>query len=478
MKNLTATKIYALAFGLFLGLCIWKFGNPVILDHKISSPTTLSEFLNEPWPPHWANWMLLPLAMIGGLLIFKNHDFKTSDKSEIGNRKSEVKQLWLLPLAWLGWQFISATQTVDGNLTTATLWQFSGVVVCYFLGALLFNERKVQNYLWVGLLAALAFCLIRAVDQRLFEFPANHQILIEGERTGWTNFPVEIIAEMKLNNIIFATNGVDVANPAFLEKLQKGRVSGTLVYPNALAGLVLLLWPAALTIVFGTAQKLKPAIRWAAIALVIFLGGAALFWSGSKLGWLIGVALAGIWLFRFEWPLKFKFAAIAVILILGLGIFTLRFHHYFATGAHSASARLDYWQAAVRTTVMHPQMGTGPGTFQRPYAQIKSPESEMARLTHNDYLEQFSDSGIVGGLTYGLWIILAIVRSWKKAWNTHDDFAVAILLGLLGWFAQGLGEFGLYIPATAWTAFILLGGSFSIPGLGSTRNPPNAKLPA
>jgi len=35
MKNLSATKIYALAFGLFLGLCVWKFGNPVILDQKI-----------------------------------------------------------------------------------------------------------------------------------------------------------------------------------------------------------------------------------------------------------------------------------------------------------------------------------------------------------------------------------------------------------------------------------------------------------
>ena len=50
MKNLTATKIYALAFGLFLGLCIWKFGNPVILDNKIPTPVSASDFLNDPWP--------------------------------------------------------------------------------------------------------------------------------------------------------------------------------------------------------------------------------------------------------------------------------------------------------------------------------------------------------------------------------------------------------------------------------------------
>jgi uncharacterized membrane protein YjjP (DUF1212 family) len=32
-----------------------------------------------------------------------------------------------------------------------------------------------------------------------------------------------------------------------------------------------------------------------------------------------------------------------------------------------------------------------------------------------------------------------------------------IFVGLLGWFLQGLGEFSLFIPATAWIAFTLLG---------------------
>ena len=50
MKNLTATKIYALAFGLFLGLCIWKFGNPVILDGKIAPPNSFSEIWTDFWP--------------------------------------------------------------------------------------------------------------------------------------------------------------------------------------------------------------------------------------------------------------------------------------------------------------------------------------------------------------------------------------------------------------------------------------------
>jgi O-antigen ligase len=285
----------------------------------------------------------------------------------------------------------------------------------------------------------------------------NHQVLVEGERTGWTNFPPETVAELKLEKIIITTNGMDVANPVILEKFRKGRVAGTLVYPNALAGLILLLLPVALTLAIRATEKLKRPIRFAVIALAIFLGGVAFFWSGSKLGWLIGIVMAGIYLMRLDWPRRIKLVAVAVVLVFGLGIFAVRFQHYFANGATSTGARLDYWRAAVQTTLVRPVFGTGPGTFQRPYQELKRPESEMARLTHNDYLEQFSDSGIPGGLAYAAWVCLALTLVGKRFWRSHDKVSFAIFAGLLGWFIQGVGEFGLYIPALAWIAFTLLG---------------------
>jgi hypothetical protein len=469
MKNLSATKLYALAFGLFLGLCIWKFGNPVILDQKIPPPVSASDFLNDAWPTHWANWILLPLAALGALPALRN---------KIPWR--QTKWLWRLPLAWLGWQFLAATQSVDADLTATTLWQFSGCVACYFLGALVFGApasgparfkapspagsetgapalQPVLAFLLIGLLAAFTFCLVRGVNQHLFEFPQNYQMLIVGERDGWTNLPPATVAEMKSESIIITTNGAAVANPVILAKFAKGRVSGTLVYPNALAGLILLLWPVSLALAFGATKSLRPFIRWAAIALALFVGSAAFFWSGSKLGWLIGIGVAGIFLLRRDWPKKLKFTAVAAVLILGLGVFAVRFHHYFAAGATSAGARFDYWRAAVQTTTARPLFGSGPGTFQRPYERLKSPESEMARLTHNDYLEQFSDSGVVGGLAYAGWIFLALAAAGRKLWRGGDAFTFAIFAGLLGWFVQGLGEFSLYVPALAWTAFTLLG---------------------
>jgi O-antigen ligase len=81
----------------------------------------------------------------------------------------------------------------------------------------------------------------------------------------------------------------------------------------------------------------------------------------------------------------------------------------------------------------------------------------MARLTHNDYLEQFSDSGVVGGLAYAAWVLLALGVAGKRVWRNGDGVEFALFAGLLAWFVQGFGEFSLYIPALAWLAFTLLG---------------------
>ena len=72
MKTSRAPEFYTLAFGLFLGLCLWKFGNPVVLDPKIPVPVTAADFFNEPWPPHWADWLLLPLVVLGAGLALQN----------------------------------------------------------------------------------------------------------------------------------------------------------------------------------------------------------------------------------------------------------------------------------------------------------------------------------------------------------------------------------------------------------------------
>lgn len=482
-KRFAASEIYAIVFGLFLGLAIWKFGNPVILDQVISAPTNWVGIWAYAWPLHWANWLLLTISVIGVVVLLTK-----------STRWPGTRWLWLLPLIWFIWQIFSAIHSPYHDLTAPTLWQYAGCLACYFLGAFVIGDRRGWRFVLFGILAGFAFCLVRSVNQRLFEFPQGKQFLLESQRVGWTNMPPETFQEFKHENVIINTNGIDVVNPAIIAKYDKGRVNGTLVYPNALAGIVLLLLPAAIVLVWQSTRNLRRITCLAAVGLMVFLGLAGLFWSGSKSGWLIALLIGVLWLFRLKWSPRLKGALAIGLFVGGLVVFGVRFQSYFAKGATSVGARFDYWHVAAKVAVQHPAFGTGPGTFQRPYGYMKRPESEMARLVHNDYLEQFSDSGFIGGLSYLGWIILLfwtigwddLIRHeiaelgrnerrfflWfglsgllfpifftigRRFWVKGEFLDFAIFTGLLGWFIQGFTEFSLFVPALAWTAFTLAG---------------------
>src|SRR5690606_7108271 len=139
-----------------------------------------------------------------------------------------------------------------------------------------------------------------------------------------------------------------------------------------------------------------------------------------------------------------------------LAAFFIRYSQYFQRGAPSVGARFDYWSAAVETAKTHPLFGTGPGTFAIPYGKIKAPESEMARLTHNDYLQQASDSGWVGFTLYGGLVFGVFWNLYRYSFSKDWVFKL-VLIGLFAWGLQSAIEFGLYIPAISWTAFLLMG---------------------
>ena len=157
------------------------------------------------------------------------------------------------------------------------------------------------------------------------------------------------------------------------------------------------------------------------------------------------------------------------VLVLGLAGFFARHLGYFHRGATSVSARFDYWRAAVQITKEHPVFGTGPGTFFIPYQKIKRPESEPSRMTHNDYLEQASDSGIPGLLLYGSFVVGSLVWIARRMEFLSDWQNFAIWLGVLGWALQSLMEFSLYIPALSWSAFAFLGWMIAKVEVGSAE---------
>jgi len=255
--------------------------------------------------------------------------------------------------------------------------------------------------------------------------------------------------------MVLSQPGWEKLGPDHLKRLASNRIFATLLYPNTLAGVILLVLPPLVSAVWRMTGEFRPVTRGAAVGLLLWSGVCCLIWSGSKAGWLIALIQVVIVALRCPLPRFTRWTIALIVIAGGLAGFFGRFSGYLEKGATSVSARRDYWKAALQTVRERPMFGAGPGTFSVTYARIKPPEAEMARLAHNDYLEQASDSGIFGFLTFTGFILGSLVVLGKGCW--HDQARFSVWLGLLAWAVQSSVEFGLYIPAVSATAFCFLG---------------------
>jgi len=344
-------RLFVLFFGAFLGLTLLKFGNPPIMESFVTAPKDPYEFvLASPWPITWAYGLLSIVAILG---------------VAVANRGLKISR-WLvaLPIAWLVWEFLASFWSVNPELTKPTLAHFLGCVACFYLG--LFSLGGVRRIDWFlsGLLCAFLIVIAVGCEQHFGGLEETRRY-----------FFTYLYPRMK------------AVSPEYLKKMSTNRIFSTLFYPNALAGAILLLLPVLLEFIWQARERFTRAAR---LFLVGSVGGGALtclYWSGSKGGWLLMLALGLIWLLRQPFNPNLKRAVVILALVAGIAGFFCRYSGFFEKGATSVSARFDYWQAAARTALEHPLFGTGPGTFAIAYAKVKRPESEMSRLVHKDYLE-------------------------------------------------------------------------------------------
>ncbi len=446
---------WPLLAGLFLAFVLLKLGNPVILDHIAGVPEGWEEIIFETWPVAWGYCVLAVVTVVGALQW----------------RRGVGVPVWALvfPGVWLAWQFVAATTTVDASLTRVVLPQFVATVVCFAVG-LSAGRSAGARRVWLGLLVGLLLVLGSGFRQQYGGLAASREFFYENEKTGWKDVPPEELARLEASRLLVRRpDGILTINPNLLPKLAKDRIMGTLVQPNALAGVVLLLLPGALLTVWSASGGLQNVTRGVLVGLVAYMGLACLYWSGSKAGWLIALTVGGVALLNLPLPKALKTGLVLVVTAGGLAGFAWKYQAYFADGARSANARFDYWAVAGRTALDRPLLGSGPGSFYAVYRQAKRPDAEMTRLVHNDYLQQASDSGAIGLLAFGgfIWASLAgLYRITRGDWTLFS-----VWLGLLGWALQSFVEFGLYIPALAWTAFFLFGWLWAVArnGFDTTR---------
>ena len=428
-------RLWTVFAGCFAALAILKFGTPAILGHLVGFPKTKIEwFLSPLWPIGIGYGLLAVLALSAALLLvfFKSYRRTEAVPQVRANPRSHAARWFLfLPALWWGWQCLSASNTVHNELTATALAHFASLALLFYLGYFVLGREKELCGFRTALLLGFLLVLWGGFSQRFGGLEASREM-------------------------IFASPDWEKHDPAFLEKIAKNRIFSTLFYPNALAGGLILLTPLCAVALWRTMAFLQVPSRVLLVGILLSLAAACLYWTESKSGWLVSLSLVLIFIWtQRRLPNWMKMAGLVLVLLGGLTGFFWKYSSYFEKGATSVVARFDYWRAAWSVAKSHPFLGAGPGTFQESYKKIKPPEAEMARLAHNDYLQQASDSGFPGASLYA-----GVV--WWGLFQTRQDARAspvrrAIWFGLLGFALQSFVEFGLYIPALAWIFFLLLG---------------------
>lgn len=348
-----------------------------------------------------------------------------------------------LPLAWFASQWLSASVSPWPARAWSVAAFFSVAVVFFFIGWWpKENERRYQTVLGALVAATVVVCLA-ALHQHFGGFEEALRYAKE--------HPESVSPEVRAN--LAAVQG----------KLAQNRVFGTLFYSNTLAGyLILVAAPVCYWIWRFFRKRMEGnerVVRVVSAALTAVFA-AALLWclllTRSKGGFLmLALALAGglALCTRVNW--RWRAGVLSALLAVGAVFFGTQGAR---RGLETLEARGDYWQAGMAMIVEQPWVGGGPGTFGKRYVERRRPDSEPTLLAHNNFLQQWTDSGVVGFASFtALWVGALWYGARRLRTGPFDPLAWTTWIGLAAWTGHNLVDFDLYVAAVAWPAFLMAG---------------------
>ncbi|MDI1249721.1 MAG: O-antigen ligase family protein [Lacunisphaera sp.] len=264
-----------------------------------------------------------------------------------------------------------------------------------------------------------------------------------------------------------------------------GRSAGMFGIPNSLAGLLELMIPACLALVFSraTGPVVKVACGWLAAWFVF-----AVVLTGSRGGWISLALVLMLWplLDGRNWRRRLTGVLVVFMIAAAGGGALYRFSDYahtriqpFLEGKFELS-RPIIWKAGLQIWHDHPWLGSGAASYNvlfdqyRPRGFINEPD-----WAHNDYLNTLSDFGLVG---FTLWFVAggvllglgwrAVQRARREGNSAADVFArgkwrLGLFLGLLAYALHLAVDFHTKLPALALAAAVVGAGLLrDEPGLG------------
>ncbi|MEI6084822.1 MAG: O-antigen ligase family protein [Verrucomicrobiota bacterium] len=416
MKTYTRWVIFCLAALTFLAPL--KFGTPVVLTLSLVPPGNFFDWVFFSWPNQLA--VMAAFAALLWLVV---------DRDRIAAR---VDFLFVLPLLFLLSQLLATQSSICLQTSADTLLHFAMCVLLFYAAAWYVRDGAAAAWVFGALGLATFLILVFSLEQ--------HFGGLQQTREYAAVYAENMSSDLRL-------------------RLTSNRVFGTLVYPNALAGFLVLAFAPVMAWIWVRARGWDARMKWVALGLV---GGLMIFvlaLTGSRGGFVAFAAMVMTGLFCLVPKGSRRTWWVVVALVVIAGIFVgAQQAGFIKLGTESVSARRDYWQGAIQIARDHPWLGTGPGTFGSIYPKYKTALTEEAQLVHNNFLQMWSDSGVAGFVIFALLWLVALRDSFELARQRYGDAAaIAVCAALAGWTVHSLMDFDLYVPGVAVPAFVLMG---------------------
>jgi len=249
--------------------------------------------------------------------------------------------------------------------------------------------------------------------------------------------------------------------PDFFSRLGTNETFSTFIYPNALAGYLLLILPLCISLFLVSRYFYRFLLSVATASVVL-----CLYLTYSKGGWgiFLILALAPILILMYrKFGNKKKFYILSILMIIGIIVLSAMFlkitdrTHMIRDTLGSFKVRLNYWRASPGMVEDFP-FGSGIGTFGNIYPKYKIPQAREVQLAHNNFIQLWTEIGIIGVLSF-LLIWVMFFWNWRKAFHIErlKILSAGIYIGCIAFLIHSFVDFGFYVPGISMNVWLFIG---------------------
>ncbi len=251
-----------------------------------------------------------------------------------------------------------------------------------------------------------------------------------------------------------------------LRRIEARRVFSTFAYPPALAGYLILVFPAALAVFLSLPPRRQGLFLFPLVILLL-----ALYLTFSRAAWAAGALAVAVYFRLSGGGEKGKpgnrlvpvlcLLAFAIVCIFLISLYAGRLPRTLAA-ADSLRLRLGYWRTTAEMIKERCFSGFGPGTFGTVYPRYQLPGTGVSQLAHNCFLQIWAESGLGAFLCVTALAAAFCLQGWtfirrlpaEKA--KERNFLAGVYSGLVAFFLHSLVDVDFYVPGIAVTAVFFL----------------------